>query len=333
MILKTAQEYNEFNGVNQSRLKLIDNPSLFVNYDKKDEEDEEDPICFKFGTFVDDLLCGEDISSKYAIMSLGKVPPEDPKKIIDKLIEMESPTYPLMKLKNHKYEIIELCKEHSVYASFKDDTRFGKILKYENYYEECRNNRGKIVISQQESELGNWYLNTLTTNPLYFSYFVSEGDIEIRTKVRIGVDLIINSECISLKGELDRLKIDHKNKTYSVIDDKTSASPYSFPYSVNKFRYDFQNSFYEYLVSESLEDLGIAGYSPDPLVYWVVMSSIYKSSPLIYAAPKHIGKNTRIENGNSKMGYEEAISKYMEHRKLGRWDLPIEMLNNGYINI
>lgn len=69
---------------------------------------------------------------------------------------------------------------------------------------------------------------------------------------------------LSFKAKIDRLVVDHKEKTFSIIDFKTtSKNIHNFPESVDYYRYYRQISFYEHAVKDWLEKQGYLNYQAD----------------------------------------------------------------------
>jgi hypothetical protein len=337
MILKSAEEYKIFEGVNQSRLKLIDNPSLFQNIKKDDDEDGE-PDHFKFGTYIDDKLIGLATDDKYIVSDLKKFPPDEIKKVLDKFVITFNPS---LDIDTYKDQLIAYCKVNDVYTSFKDDTVFGKIKKYEDYFNFMQSSSNKITLTSEQSMMGEYYKNLLTTDPVYSKYYVDSEGIENRKKVRLAIDFNYSkaslfkyeSNIVSLKGELDSLKINHNTKTYTVVDDKTTADPYNFVSSIFKYRYDFQLAFYNLLVYQCREELGIKDYTPEREAVLIAIGSKYPQPPLIYKLDYNKVAWNYKRGGRTYMGIYPAIERYLIHRNTGIWNTPTEMIENGFINI
>jgi hypothetical protein len=330
MLLSTAEEYKEFNGINQSRLKLIENPGLFLNTKKEDYEDGE-PEHYKFGTFIDDMLLDLDISSRYIALPDMKLPPkEGAGKVIDQFIKESKPTLNVIDF--YKDDLLAKAKSLDVYTTFKEEIAWKKIKEHERYFDHVVAAQDKIVLTNEQLMLGAYYKSLLLTDPMYSKYYVNTEDIENIKKVRIAVDIELFDTVVSLKGELDSLQVDHKNKTYSVVDDKTTAELASFSNSIFKYRYDFQIAFYNFLVENSLKELGIEGYtSTDAKI--IAISSSYAVKPLIYNISATESLNTFSRGGKDYIGVFQALIKYIRHRDLNRWDIPVEMIDNGYIEI
>lgn len=336
MIIETEQEYKDFAGINQSRLKLIQIPTLFVNK-KETNEDDGEAEHFTFGTYVDELLykTEEEIQDKYFVLNAGvKSPPEGPKKIIEDLIKATpgsmSPLDDYVDL-IHRISII-----NQTYTTFKRETVFDKVNAYSDYYYSLRAVDGKIVITPQQKDVAIYYKNLFETDSRFKQFYYDSNTTEVKTKVRLGNDLKVNGVNISVKGELDRLLIDHENKTWRNVDDKTSFNPSEYFKTIVKYRYDFQAAFYSFLVSMNLKELGLEGYtqSKDHGVSYstlVFMNSGFKNIPEVVNIPQIYGEcSYYAPNGMYYMGYKEALLKYCDHRDREDFNSSHNMLINGF---
>jgi hypothetical protein len=333
MLLNSSEEYKKDPGINQSRLKMIENPGLFRNFNKQDEEDGE-PEHFKFGTFVDDVLADIDVSEKYfGTSAVTKTPSDDIKKLFTKFLN--SGNYS-QSLDSYKEPILKLCEELQIYSSYKADTKWERIKVYGEYFDQVKNSKNKIILDSSQFFLGSYYKTVLTTDPLYKLYYTNEDHIENRTKIRISLDYLVENIVpvpltILLKGELDRIHINHNLKTVTVVDDKTTADLYSFKNSIYKYRYDFQLGFYKLLLQLSLKELGLEEYTIQESIL-IAMDSTYANKPLIYKLENDC-MQTYFVNQRKYIGIEEAINLYAQHMYYDVWDMPIEQHLNGFIYV
>src|SRR5690606_3814533 len=104
-----------------------------------------------------------------------------------------------------------------------------------------------------------------------------------------------------LKGELDRLVIDHSIKIITPVDFKTTSKPiYSFNTEFWKYRYDFQAATYTLglkahpLIKELLEK----GYTLNSFKYIVVEKDLLHN-PMVFNVPDEV-INIGINGGERK---------------------------------
>ena len=130
---------------------------------------------------------------------------------------------------------------------------------------------------------------SIRTNPTTSKYFETSKDVEILDQLAIYF-----SYCgIDCKALLDRVIIDHKNKTIQPIDFKTMGDQtLYFPKSLRQRRYDIQAAFYtEALKSKKVYET----YEILPFKF-IVESTVNPGNPLVFTCSSElldIGKNGR----------------------------------------
>ena len=167
-------------------------------------------------------------------------------------------------------------------------------------------------------------------------YFVKSDTIE--SIDRFIVQFQIGS--LDCKGELDKVHIDHGEKTIQPIDFKyTGKSVLNFSYDFWKFRYDFQGAFYTIGLryNTKIKKLLADGYILLPFQYIVVEKDM-NNLPMIFQFTDevlNIGKfGGTLENGRKLMGIRQAIDKYNYHTELDDWEYPSEYEHsNGIMEI
>jgi hypothetical protein len=305
------KEYRDYPALNQSKLKLIVNPSLFKNYNPP-EDDGEEKDHLRTGTFLDEwLTSGDSIWERY-IKADGKLPTAPVQKIIKATFD------PLKNIDDCRSALLLRAKAEEYRNNIKDEDKlFAAIAKDgKEYWEFLKKCDGKIIISTEEYDI--------------FSHnFVLLNNIFNNEEFLPKVCLVANHKGVIIKGELDylRVNVDKVRGTYKVVDLKSTADIYQFPFSILKYRYDFQMAFYELLVELNLKELGIEGYTKLP-GDWYTVSNAHKAPMKRFTNTL----NSRLSfdlNGRKYMGVDEAIEKYLWHTENGIWEhSPEYYINN-----
>ncbi len=138
---------------------------------------------------------------------------------------------------------------------------------------------------------------------------------------------------VKLKGLLDLVVIDHRQRTITPYDLKTSADS-SFENAVWKYRYDLQASFYNALLSNYVQSLQyLSGYTIKDFKF-IVCSTVDRQHE-IWNVPNEItyaaAYDTRVVNGKIIRGWCVLLSLYEWHLGTGLWDFPKEVHDNDGI--
>lgn len=152
-------------------------------------------------------------------------------------------------------------------------------------------------------------------------------------------ELMIESVCpetgIKLKGLLDRLMIDHRNKTIIIPDLKTTSRAVdTFNGSYEMFRYYRQHAFYGYLVKLKHEELFDKGYHIEykSVVVNVNPGTLFETR-VFNIHPDYIERGrleyidllSRIQFAN-QFGWEYPREHWLEHSNTGKLEYTIKPL-------
>jgi len=125
---------------------------------------------------------------------------------------------------------------------------------------------------------------TNMVDKLMFDYYVKEL-LSANSEKTIHTSVVLKSNYegrIKCKGELDKLIVDHANKTVQIADLKTMGNyNYSFNSSFWSFRYDIQGAFYYFLVESMIANnplyegytqlnpvfIAVDPWTPHPLIF------------------------------------------------------------------
>lgn len=327
--------YQEMEGLNQSLLKkILESPAAFLKQKERQGESEEEH--FVFGSLVDDLLLKPEIVSvKY--FRAQEV------KLSDKLKEITQFVFDFVNMMGDNTPFHELddvilngCDEAEYYPKWTKEKRIALIKdKCTSYFESLKKAQGKIIIPEEDYQKALICKMSLQSD-VYTSVYWVEDENHENWKHK-AVQFTYNDYVI--KGELDKVRINHINKTIQPIDYKhTGKSIYGFIYDFWKFRYDFQAAVYTRGIKEDpqIKELLDKGYVLLPFRYIVVEKESINKPMIFIVTDKvlHIGWNGgTLSNGKELEGFVSALKRYDFHITKDVWDYPMEYYNQGFLEI
>ena len=292
-----VEDYYINPAISQSQLKLLlgPDPSIFNTIQEPDLYFEEKKH-FIIGNGVDIQLTRpiEEFNQKFHISNLQNKPSDTIKSIVNQVYDRVKETYPNIEtIQNYNNAILDACNDHNYQPNWKTETRIAKIIEAWEYWEDLKQAEGKVVLSQEENDLISQIVMSIRTNPTTSKYFETSKDVEILDQLAIYF-----SYCdIDCKALLDRVIVDHKNKTIQPIDFKTMGDQtIYFPKSLRQRRYDIQAAFYTQaifqwcIMQDKYLDYKILNFK------FIVESTINPGNPLVFTCSSElldIGKNGR----------------------------------------
>ena len=298
-----VEDYYTNPAISQSQLKLLlgPDPSIFNTIQEPDLYFEEKKH-FIIGDGVDMQLTrpiGE-FNQKFHISNLQNKPSDTIKSIVNQVFDEvkafnnRNPNLDqtIGNIQEYPEYILLGCNDHEYQMRWNEDTRINKVVEAWEYWEDLKQAIGKQVLSQEENDLISQIVMSIRTNPTTSKYFETSRDVEILDQLAIYFPYN-NIDC---KALLDRVIIDHKNKTVQPIDFKTMGDQtIYFPKSLRQRRYDIQNAFYtEALKSKKVYDT----YEILPFKF-IVESTVNPGNPLVFTCSDELlfmGKWGREEN-------------------------------------
>ena len=296
-----VEDYYTNPAISQSQLKLLlgPDPSIFNTIQEPDLYFEEKKH-FLIGDGVDMQLTRpiEEFNQKFHISNLQNKPSDTIKSIINQVFDLVKeevgPNAEKGILSDHVTKIIDCCNTHNYQPNWKTETRVAKVVEAWEYWEDLEQAEGKVVLSQEENDLISQIVMSIRTNPTTSKYFETSKDVEILDQLAIYF-----SYCgIDCKALLDRVIVDHKNKTIQPIDFKTMGDQtIYFPKSLRQRRYDIQAAFYTealYYFKER-DEPNWKDYKILPFKF-IVESTVNPGNPLVFNCSSElldIGKNGR----------------------------------------
>ena len=292
-----VEDYYINPAISQSQLKLLlgPDPSIFNTIQEPDLYFEEKKH-FIIGNGVDIQLTRpiEEFNQKFHISNLQNKPSDTIKSIVNQVYDRVKETYPNVEtIQNYNNAILDACNDHNYQPNWKTETRIAKIIEAWEYWEDLKQAEGKVVLSQEENDLISQIVMSIRTNPTTSKYFETSKDVEILDQLAIYF-----SYCdIDCKALLDRVIVDHKNKTIQPIDFKTMGDQtLYFPKSLRQRRYDIQAAFYMQALfqwciqQDKYLDYKILNFK------FIVESTVNPGNPLVFTCSSElldIGKNGR----------------------------------------
>ena len=331
-------KYREIDKENQSSLKkILDSPKAYLK-SKKPRKDEDNPDHFIFGDILDMMICGEkdEFDEKYLVVKDEIKCSDSIKEVIEIFFDRTKGAPASTIFHSARDLLLKICKEVGYGQSWKEDTVISKLEKEGGpYYKFLCDAIGKIPVSDLEYAKVINCVASLKASEFTAPYMKRIKGQEFFSK------LVIQFEYagVEMKGELDRVIIDHNVRTIQPIDFKsTGKSNYGFQYDFWKFRYDFQAGTYYYglRVQPDIKALVDKGYTLLPFLY-IVAEKESINSPFVFEITDDVLRiglygGTR-SNGKVMEGLAHAIERLKWHTKNDKWDYPKEHEIDGKLKI
>ena len=297
-----VEDYYTNPAISQSKLKLLlgSNPSIF-NVINEPEMYFEEKKHFLIGDGVDIQLTRsiEEFNNKFHISNVQNKPSDTIKSIVNEVYDRVRliDGIEIGFITDHPTMILISCNNHDYQIRWNEDTRINKICEAWEYWEDLKASEGKQVLSQEENDLISQIVMSIRTNPTTSKYFETSKDIEILDQLAIYF-----SYCgIDCKALLDRVIVDHKNKTIQPIDFKTMGDQtIYFPKSLRQRKYNIQAAFYTEALKYFIErdDKTLQDYKILPFKF-IVESTVNPGKPLVFTCSNELlfmGRWGREEN-------------------------------------
>lgn len=194
----------------------------------------------EFGSLFDSILTkGKKTLDDYAVVDFSV--PDAERKVLDALAQRTSEPF----LEISMTTFLEAADSVSYQMRLKPDTRYEKVSKYMDYYENIRS--GKKIVSQKDWDDAVEMAKIFRTDDYLKTLFGTHNtdDIEYIYQAQFKTNFWIEAENVTVKIMPDLMVVNHKDKTIQLVDLKTSAMPaYDFAENFLKYRYDIQGSLY-----------------------------------------------------------------------------------------
>lgn len=297
-----VEDYYINPAISQSQLKLLlgPDPSIFNTIEEPDLYFEEKKH-FLIGDGVDIQLTRpiEEFNQKFHVSDIQNKPSDTVKSIINQVYDHVKEIYgrEILTIDRYSNAILDSCNDHNYQPNWKTETRVAKIVEAWEYWEDLKAAEGKTVLSQEENDLISQIVMSIRTASNTNKYFEVSKDVEIFNQYSIYFEYL-DVEC---KALLDRVIINHKEKTIQPIDFKTMGDQtLYFPKSLRQRRYDIQAAFYTEALKYFIErdDKTLQDYKILPFKF-IVESTVNPGNPLVFTCNSELlfmGKWGREEN-------------------------------------
>ena len=275
----------------------------------------------KMGALVDDLLFSKDsFSEKYLVSDYNM-----PTATLGTLSKIVSDNYTEMPSIEEIFKIIE---KNKLWSSTKNLELLAEKFDTEEfwgYLEDKFKSANKIVISSDEKMRADEIVEVLLNHEFSKSIFGSDMDHVYQYKFNIVIGKF------KVRGILDIISIDHKNKKVYFKDLKTgSAESSEFLSSYIKWRYYLQEAIYCLAFEEICKTLGLVGYELQPFEFLYI--GLKEKIPVSYVVPSkwHDAalKGFKTSGGYRYKGLYELIDEVYFHWKNKIYDLSKEIYDN-----
>lgn len=324
-------EYKELKKLNQSLLKkILVSPKAYLtaknSYENQTESVEDH---FVFGTAVDIMLTGtkEEFDKKFVKIPDDTKCSETVKLIVDNVFAEVKDT-PKDIVIDARPIILKYCNEAAYYNNWKDDTRIDKILADgKDYFELLKTTVGKTPITNSEYAKAVSCVMALKSDEFTKPYVDKKHDKDVEFWDKFIVEFELGG--VQMKGELDRVVVNHREKLITPLDFKTTGKPITgFQYDFWSFRYDFQAATYlaGILQDEKIQKLIEDGYQIAHFLYIVVEKHLF-NNPMVFAISEEvmdIGFSGGEVKGKKYEGLVDAITRFKYADENDAWDYPME---------
>lgn len=223
--------------------------------------------------------------------------------------------------------IISACDKYSYGATWREETRLTKVLdsggSYFNLLAEADKDGKFVITADQEARL-NSCMTGITRDKQGVSFLTTEST-ESNVEYFHEQEIVWQPEEYSfpLKGKLDRLRVDHLNKEFTVLDLKTTGKPLSqFAESFDKYHYARQVAAYEVAASRWCEEKFGEKYTPSHR--HAILAVETRGN---FRAGWFIIKRKTIEAGAAE--YTSLLDRLQYHFETGDWVNDYEYATNG----
>jgi len=232
-------------------------------------------------------------------------------------------------LEDKKESILSICNTIQYQMRWKDETRINKVIeKGTEYYNFLRENSDMLVISTSTEQIltscrealhKNKITESLLFDDLFEDSYIAYNEEEVYFDHFDRTMAMLKVKC---KAKIDRIMVDHKYKTYRVVDLKTTGKPMSkFQGSYKAYHYYRQAAFYTLASSVWMEQKGYKDYNFEGFFFACVETGNY-----------HIARAYQVSEQDLALGkneYIQLLHRVAYHQSTEQWETPIEEEDNG----
>ena len=343
-------DYKTISALNQSTLKqILVSPRAYVEAKERQlARVESTEQHFMFGSLVDMMLTEskEDFDKKYAVIPDDTGVSETIAKIVKEVYDEKNNSDDLGwgALEDYPEEILKHCNYELYQSRWKDETRINKIVEQgSQYFEVLKNSGNRTIITESEYAKAVNCVMALRSDK-HTSKYCQKKSNDPNILIIDKHVIVFEHDGLEFKGELDRIIVNHKEKTITPIDFKTtSKSVLNFEKSFWHFRYDFQAAVYTLGLtkdkSNRLKSYYQEGYTFKPMLY-IVVETFLKNPPMVFEISKSAintglyGNVDKVPKINEDLqGFYQAIKRFKYATENNAWDYPMEYDTKGKTTI
>lgn len=230
----------------------------------------------KHGSLVDDLLVDNMTGSAICDRKYYKFDGEKPSATLGLLCDVILKNY--IEMPTNLNDVVDIIKLNKFWGNIKDELTL--IKKFDNpefwdYLVAMYEVGDKILITTEE------YMDAIEIVGILKSHKYSKDIIINEFENIYQYKFEIEFKGFLMRGILDLISIDHKNKIVYFTDLKTGKDPaIEFENSFMKWRYYFQGAIYTLASEQILRELGIRDYKLEKFQFLYISKS--DKTPLIY---------------------------------------------------
>ena len=324
--------YGNSNQINQSSFRYINpdeggSPELFYDYftGKLEIKETEKMIT---GSMVHLAILEPE---KFIVTEIPAMS-ETVKAIIEKVfadaqhpIDWFGQEEPMGILSDYMYLILQAAQQLNYGQSWKPETVYDKLVEAgKDYFEILKKCQDKICLSAKQKASIDKIVNSLSSNKTMRELLFDDEDrpgVQTFNELPLFFNLNIDGFLMECKAKIDRLIIDHENKTFRIIDLKTTSDSVElFPALFERRRIYRQLAFYEQTVRENYPDL-------KPGIHSIVLaeSTGYNHVRRYDISPEFIGKG--------RQEYMDICNRIAWHFLTNNWFISREDYENDYIRM
>ena len=275
--------------------------------------DKKNTAALKRGSLVDTLLTDyKEFDNKFIISDITK-PPETISQIVETLWNAsDKVSNNLDKISDDT--ILTCANNYNLYPGYKETTRVTKVRDLgSEYFSLLALAEDKTIMSQFEYSQAIACVDTLKTHAYTREYFFDDPfNEEVESYYQLKFK--INNNDIAFRIMLDRLIVDHKNKTIQPIDLKTTGKEEEkFDKSYIDWSYWIQSNAYSQVLQEIiLQDEYFKDFTILPFKFIVINKD--SLSPIVWTDYTNLLSADRIDQyGNVYPYWKTLYHKFIWH--------------------
>jgi hypothetical protein len=313
-------DYFKINRISNSALNCID-PELGGHPEKYKDFIEgkliqESPAMALGDIIHRRFLLGEEF------VSLDKFPGEQVKQIIEAFFENTKESLTPIDIADNKAELLKVIRAHNYYNNRKDETVIDQVLKDGKlYFDFLHENKEKTVISTETYALLRRIELSMERSPIknilnrqFSEIEESEKEIYFDLKAPSYLEELTVFPC---KAKIDRLIIDHKKKSYRIIDLKTTSTALEFfTQSVMRYKYYRQMAFYREAVRKVIPNT----YEEEGIYLIAIETTAYNRVRIFRMSEDFLDQG--------KHNFLSLLKRLSYHQQTFNWVYPLEEIEN-----